>query len=218
MCWSATADLVMGSAIVGLGAIGLALARDRRDVPLAALPVLLGAHQLIESRIWAESSGTGAEVRGAAVTAWTVIAFVVLPVYVPLVLLVAERHRRRIQWATALVGLAVSVPLAVSVLSGVHATDDGHVMDYGVGIAWLPLFLVGYLVATCVPFLTSAEPRCASSALLSSWAQQWPRSSTRSPSPASGARSQPWSPYLSSVARSWCPVVPQRRSAAEGLA
>ena len=158
MCWSATADLVMGSAIVGLGAIGLALARDRRDVPLAALPVLLGAHQLIESRIWAESSGTGAEVRGAAVTAWTVIAFVVLPVYVPLVLLVAERHRRRIQWATALVGLAVSVPLAVSVLSGVHATDDGHVMDYGVGIAWLPLFLVGYLVATCVPFLTSAEP------------------------------------------------------------
>jgi hypothetical protein len=158
MCWFATADLTAGCVVAGIGVLGMGLARQLSDVPLAALPVLLGAHQLIESQIWARSPGAGAVLRGTAVTAWTVIAFVVLPVFVPLVLLIAERERRRIQYATAAVGLAVAAFMGVAVGSGVHATDDGHVMDYGVGVPWLPVFLVGYLVATCVPFLTSHEP------------------------------------------------------------
>jgi hypothetical protein len=158
MCWSATADLTAGCLVAGIGVVGMGLARELRDVPLATLPILLGAHQLIESQIWAESPGKGAELRGTAVTAWTVIAFVVLPVFVPVVLLIAERERRPIQYATAAVGLAVSAFMAVAVGSGVHATDDGHVLNYGVGIPWLPPFLVGYLVATCAPFLTSHEP------------------------------------------------------------
>src|SRR5882757_7162819 len=158
MCWSATADLTAGSVIVGIGVLGLGVARDLRDVPLAALPVLLGAHQLIESQIWAGSPGEGAVLHGTAVTAWTAIAFVVLPVFVPLSLLIAERDRRRIQYAAAAVGVAVSAFMAGAVASGVNATDQGHVMDYGIGISWLPLFILGYLVATCLPFLASDEP------------------------------------------------------------
>jgi hypothetical protein len=144
--------------IVGIGVLGLGLARDFRDVPLAALPVLLGAHQLIESTIWAGSPGEGAVLHGSAVTAWTVIAFVVLPVFVPLSLLIAERERSRIQYAAAAVGLVVSAFMAGAVASGVNAADQGHVMDYGIGISWLPLFILGYLVATCLPFLASSEP------------------------------------------------------------
>jgi hypothetical protein len=60
--------------------------------------------------------------------------------------------------ASAAVGLAVSVSMAVAIASGVHTTDRGQVMDYGVGIPWPPVFLVGYLVATCLPFLVSHEP------------------------------------------------------------
>ncbi|BEP14568.1 hypothetical protein acdb102_28790 [Acidothermaceae bacterium B102] len=147
-----------GSVIVGIGIVGLACARDRRDVPLAALPVLLGAHQLIESRIYADSPGDGSVVRGAAVLAWTLIAFVALPLCVPLVLLVAERERRRIQYVAAAVGAVVALVLGVAVFRGVHATDHGHVMEYGAtGIPWLPVVLAGYLFATCVPFLTSYE-------------------------------------------------------------
>ena len=157
MCWSASADLVAGVVVVGIGAVGLGLARDRRDVPLAALPVLLGAHQLIESRVYAESAGPGATVRGVAVTTWTVIAFVVLPVFVPLVLLLAERERRAVQYAAAAIGVVVGIVTAVDVSGGVHAVEHEHVMDYAVGVPWLPAVLAGYLVATCVPFLTSYE-------------------------------------------------------------
>jgi hypothetical protein len=158
MCWSAQADLVAGTVITGIGLVGIGLARDRRDVPLAALPVLLGAHQLIESHLWARSPGEGATLRGPAVIAWTLIAFVVLPLFVPGALLYAERRRRRVQFLAAAIGVPVAGVLGFALRNGAYATDRGHVMNYGAGIPLLPAVLAGYLVATCVPFLTSPEP------------------------------------------------------------
>lgn len=158
MCWSATADVVIGTGVVVVGAVAVALVRDRRDLPLAALPLLLGAHQLIEAHVWASSTGEGSVVTGGFVTVWTLIAFAVLPVYVPFALLIGERERRRVQWVAAAVGGPVAVVMTVSVAHGSTATDHGHVLDYGAGIPLLPLVLVGYLVAACVPFLSSPEP------------------------------------------------------------
>lgn len=158
MCWSAQADLVAGTVLTGIGLAGIALARDRRDVPLAGLPVLLGVHQLIEAHLWGESSGRGAVLRGPAVTLWTLIAFVVLPLVVPAVLLYAERVRRRVQFVAAAIGVPVAAILGRAILSGASATDNGHVMNYQAGIPLLPVVLAGYLVATCLPFLTSPEP------------------------------------------------------------
>ena len=138
--------------------MGVVSARDRRDVPLAAIPVLLGIHQLIESRIWSQSAGPGSVIRGTAVTIWASIAFVVLPVLVPVALLCAERQRRRIQYAAAVVGLPVAVVMAFSLADGARALDRGHVMEYSTGVPMFPLVLSGYLLATCLPFLTSPEP------------------------------------------------------------
>jgi hypothetical protein len=159
VCWSEPADLAVGSLVVGIGVVGMTQARNWRDLPLAALPVLLGAHQLIESRIWSRSTGSGDVMRGPAVTAWTLIAFVVLPAVVPLLLLIAERERRRIQYIAAALGLPVAVAMAYSLRSGAHATDHGHYLAYSTsGTPLLPLVLTGYLLATCLPFLTSPEP------------------------------------------------------------
>jgi hypothetical protein len=157
VCWSSSADFAAGSVVVGVGLAGLLLARERRDVPLAVLPILLGSHQLIESRIWSESTGRGSVIRGPAVTAWTIIAFVVLPVFVPVVLLIAERQRRRVQYLAAAIGLPVAVVMGFAVANGRSAIDRGHVMDYGVGVPHLTVVLAGYLIATCLPFLASPE-------------------------------------------------------------
>jgi hypothetical protein len=148
----------VGSAVVAIGVGGMLAARHRRDVPLAALPVLLGAHQLIESHIWAESPGTGAQLHGDAVVAWTIIAFAVLPGLVPIALLRAERRRRPSQWACAAVGLVVAGVMGYAVAQGSYAHDRGHVMDYGAHVPLLPLVLVGYVIATIGPFLLSPEP------------------------------------------------------------
>lgn len=69
MCWSATADLVAGTAVAAVGVACVARARRARDLPLAALPLLLGAHQLVEARVWHTGGGTG-----PATLAWAVIA------------------------------------------------------------------------------------------------------------------------------------------------
>jgi hypothetical protein len=158
VCWSATADVVVGSAVVVAGAVAVLLAGQRRDVPLAALPVLLGAEQLLEAQLWGSSPGEGAVLTGPAVTLWVLVAFALLPVFVPFALLLAERRRRGVQWVAAAVGVPVAVVMAVAALHGATATDHGHVLDYGAGVPLLPLVLAGYLVAVCVPFLTSPEP------------------------------------------------------------
>lgn len=54
MCWSATADLVAGTAV---GAVCVARVRRPRDLPLAALPLLLGVHQLVEAAVWHAGGG-----------------------------------------------------------------------------------------------------------------------------------------------------------------
>ncbi|CAO0825444.1 hypothetical protein SMICM17S_05459 [Streptomyces microflavus] len=79
MCWSATADLVAGSGIAAIGVVTLARTRRVRDLPLAALPLLLGAHQIVESVVWNADGGTG-----PATLAWAVMALPLLALWVPL--------------------------------------------------------------------------------------------------------------------------------------
>jgi len=149
----------MGAVVTGIGLVGIGVSRNRHDVPLAALPVLLGAHQLVESRIWHASAGPGSALRGTAVTVWTLVAFVVLPLFVPAAMLYAERRRHRVQYFAAVCGVPVAVLMSIEVSRGAEATDHGHVLTYGAGdgVALLPVVLGLYLVATCLPFLASQE-------------------------------------------------------------
>ncbi len=91
-------------------------------------------------------------------TIWVIIAYVVLPGFVPLALLRAERQHRQAQWGCAIVGLAVTGVMIYAVTGGAHASNHGHVMDYGADIPFTPVVVLGYLIATIVPFLISPEP------------------------------------------------------------
>ncbi|MGW3917686.1 DUF6629 family protein, partial [Streptomyces sp. NPDC005070] len=91
MCWSATADLVAGAGVAVVGVACVIRARRRTDLPLAALPLLLGAHQIVEARVWDAGGGTG-----PATVAWAVIALPLLAVWVPAgVLCAAPSSARR---------------------------------------------------------------------------------------------------------------------------
>lgn len=156
MCWSATADLVAGGAIaaVGVGCVSRAARTRPRALPLAALPLLLGAHQIIEAVIWNDLGGTG-----PAVLAWAVIALPLLPLYVPVGVWCAvapDAHRR------LLVPLAAGVVTAgvlvyVLATSTVTAEVRGHTMGYSVGLPGSGWLLAGYLVATVGSLLLSGE-------------------------------------------------------------
>ncbi|QNS07918.1 DUF6629 family protein [Streptomyces xanthii] len=156
MCWSATADLVAGGAITAVGVVCVArAARVRpRAVPLAALPLLLGAHQLIEAAVWHAGGGTG-----AATLAWAVIALPLLPLWVPLAVwwAVSGAARRRL-WLPVAVGAVTSVVLAgVLATHTVTAEIRGHTMAYAIGLPHAAWLIGGYLVATIGALLLSGE-------------------------------------------------------------
>jgi hypothetical protein len=155
MCWSATADLAAGAAVTAVGAVCLARVRRPRDLPLAALPLLLGAHQLVEAAVWHQGGGTG-----PAVTAWAVIAMPLLAAWVPLAVLAAAPPQARVRAAVrAAIGLATSAVLAVSLARHPPVADiRGHTVGYAVDVPHPPLLVAGYLLATVGALLLAADP------------------------------------------------------------
>ncbi|KDN87366.1 DUF6629 family protein [Kitasatospora cheerisanensis] len=150
MCWSAGADLLVGSAVSAVGVAAVLRAGPGRRLPLAALPLLLGVHQLVEAGVWWGWPW--------ARTLWAVIALPLLPVYVPAAVWCATR-RRSAAWFTTL-GAAVAAPLAAAVARHpVTAHRHGHTLAYAIGVPAAALLLAGYLAATLGPLLLSGDPR-----------------------------------------------------------
>ncbi|HEV2637266.1 MAG TPA: DUF6629 family protein [Actinocrinis sp.] len=152
MCWSPTADLVAGSVVGGVGILALSRVRRPRQVPLACLPLILGAHQLVESVVWRGADGTvSASAAHTAILIWAAIAFPLLPGYVPLAVLSAvwpDHAARRRLLPLCAIGLASSSALAYSMASGpVNAVPMGHVLTYSVQIPAGGVVIAGYLLA-----------------------------------------------------------------------
>ncbi|AVH54901.1 MULTISPECIES: DUF6629 family protein [Streptomyces] len=154
MCWSATADLAAGAGIAAVGVACVTQVRSWGDLPLAALPLLLGAHQIIESVVWDAGGGTG-----PATVAWAVIALPLLAVWVPagVVCAVPGRARRRLTLPLAS-GLATAAALAYALATGpVTAEIRGHTVGYVIDLSHPELLVAGYLLATVGALLLSGD-------------------------------------------------------------
>lgn len=153
--------MIAGSAITVVGVMALASVRRARDAPMAALPLLLGAHQLIESMVWRNASDGAHAIGGTVVLLWVVIAFPLLPAYVPLAVFFAASHWSRLRLVPFVaVGLVTASVFAYAMASGpVTAEPVGHTMRYGVHHLSLEnLVVAGYLVATLGTLLVSDQP------------------------------------------------------------
>jgi hypothetical protein len=142
MCWSATADLRAGIALTGLAVVSLGLVKDKRQVLLALCPLLLGVHQLVESRVWLSlHNGTA---QNLWTLAWGVIACPVLAFFAPLAVLIVAPHRWRYLVPLLVAGATIATICSYGfVAHGVTAVQDHHVLDYDVQV---PLFIPQMLV------------------------------------------------------------------------
>ena len=122
MCFSPQADVGGGVLICAIGIDAVRHIRQRREfIALAWIPVLLGAHQFIEALVWLWLQGHVPRGIGhVALWAYLLIAFVVLPVFIPLAVIAVEPTRRRKQAMApfALLGAAVAVTLLVAMVRG----------------------------------------------------------------------------------------------------
>ncbi|GAA3837793.1 hypothetical protein GCM10022403_082900 [Streptomyces coacervatus] len=163
MCWSATADLVAGAGIACIGVACVARVHRTGDLPLAALPLLLGVHQLVEAQVWNAGGGTG-----PATVAWAVIALPLLAVWVPVAVVCAvPRHARARLTIPVLCGVATAAALAYAIATRpVRAEIRGHTVGYVIGLPYAGVLITGYLPATVGALLLSGDRRLRAFGLL----------------------------------------------------
>ena len=157
-------DLVGGTVIaaIGIGAIRNAHKRHRQ-VALATLPLLLGTHQLIEAFVWLGLQGHVTDgLERIALWAYLLIAFVVLPFFVPLAVLIDEPIGRR-RWIMApLVGLGMvvaSILFAALVHGPVNVRLRPYHLAYAIDLSHGAVVVVFYVIAICGTLLLSTRRR-----------------------------------------------------------
>jgi hypothetical protein len=160
VCFSPQADVVGGVVITAIGIDAYRNLHGRSDhYLLATLPLLLGAHQLIEAFVWWGLEGhVPHSVGRLAVWLYLLIAFVVLPVFVPLSVLVLEptRHRKWRMLPFVGLGAIVSAVLLAAMVSGpVEATAQPYHIAYSIRLSNGGFIVVLYVIAICGALLFS---------------------------------------------------------------
>ena len=160
MCFSPQADVAGGLLIGAIGIYAVRHIRQRREfIALAWIPVLLGAHQFIEALVWLWLQGHVPRGIGhAALWAYLLIAFVVLPVCIPLAVIALEPTRRRKQMMApfAVLGIVVAVTLFTAMIRGpVSVKLAPYHLSYGIRLSDGFLIVALYVVAVCGPLLVS---------------------------------------------------------------
>jgi hypothetical protein len=160
VCFSVEADLVAGVVITAVGVDALRQVHDPSERAIAALPVCLGAHLLVEAFVWWSLDGAvGAAVGRMATQIYLAFALCVLPLLVPLAVRAVEPdlRRRRLMAALAAIGVGLATLYLVRLLRApVDVRIQGHHLAYELGLAH------GGLVAGIYALVTCGAPLCAS--------------------------------------------------------
>ena len=160
MCFSPEADIAGGLVICAIGVDAVRHVGRRRElIALAWIPLLLGAHQFIESLVWLWLQGhVPRGVGHVALWAYLLIAFVVLPVFIPLAVIALEPTRRRKQMMApfALTGAVIAGVLLAAMIRGpVGVRLAPYHLSYSIRLSDGFLVVALYVVAVCGPLLVS---------------------------------------------------------------
>ena len=158
VCFSMTADVVAGAALVPVAVRSLREVKHRSELLFALLPAIFALHQFLEVAVWAGLDGdVPAGVANFAMRGYLFIAWPLLPIYVPLALLMLENQRagRRVLPFVAL-GAVVSVYLSYVVLANpVAVIQHSHGLEYDTAVRHPLVWAVLYIVAVIGPALVS---------------------------------------------------------------
>jgi len=161
MCFSATASFIAAGVTGVAGAVALTRTTERRDWPLAAVPLFFAAQQSVEGLLWLTLpvAPDGPEATGLTLV-FLLFAEVFWPVYAPLaaLLIEPERWRRRLMLACTVAGAGVGVWFLGWIISRPHsAAIVGSHIVYTTGQPQSDLVGFGYLAATGLALLLSSH-------------------------------------------------------------
>jgi hypothetical protein len=160
MCFSPEADIGGGLLICAIGVDAVRHIGQRREfIAMAWIPVLLGLHQFIEALVWLWLQGhVPGGIGRVALWAYLLIAFVVLPVFIPLAVIALEPTRRRKQLMApfALIGTVIAAILLATMVRGpVSVKLAPYHLSYSIRLSDGLLIVALYVAAVCGPLLVS---------------------------------------------------------------
>jgi hypothetical protein len=161
VCFSPQADLVGGLAISAIGVDVVRHVHQRRDhMALAALPLILGAHQLDEAFVWWGQQGhVPSSVGRVALWIYLLIAFVLLPTFVPSAVCALEpsKRRRLLMVPFIIIGVGVAAWLLAAMVRGpVRVTMHPYHLAYSIKLTHGFLVITLYVIACCGTLLVSS--------------------------------------------------------------
>lgn len=161
MCFSPEVDIA-AAAVISVAAVDAARhVRERREIPIAALPALFAAHSVMSAFVWWGFDGTvSAGVGEVAAWLFMLLAFSLFPGYVPWAIYALEPAgpRRRRMLVIALIGTFVCVVFFVRLVLGEGADSAAaYYIDYRIDATDDGILAVGYIIATCGAMLLSGE-------------------------------------------------------------
>jgi heme A synthase len=149
MCFSATASFVTAALTGAAGIAAISRTEERRELPLAAIPLVFAVQQGVEGALWLTLPGEPNGVVCSALT-HTFLFFALLfwPIIAPLAVLAIETDpwRRKLIMGCAAIGAGVALYLLSVFLGSAHQAllKDGHIVyrslpppDRSVGIFYL---------------------------------------------------------------------------------
>jgi hypothetical protein len=163
MCYSPEADVIAGLVVGAVGVDAIRHVDDRRYLALAAVPLVLAAHQFIEAVAWWGLRGdVSADARDFATSMYLLIALGIVPILVPYAAMRCEpspRRRRAMEPFVAL-GFCVGFVLVASLAGGPSgAAIGGRFIAYDVTVPAGGILAVCYATAVCVPLVVSSHRR-----------------------------------------------------------
>jgi hypothetical protein len=154
VCFSPQADVIGGIAVTAIGIDACRHLRGRNDhLLLAAIPVVLGVHQLDEAFVWWGLQGhMPYAVERTALWVYLLIAFVLLPIFIPMAVRSIEpQERKRRMLPFVGLGLGVSTVLFVTMLRA-HAVNvqlRPYHLAYSIGLTHGGPVVDCYVAAIC---------------------------------------------------------------------
>jgi hypothetical protein len=165
VCFSAEADVLAGVVVTAVGVDALRQVHHPGERALGALPVLLGAHLLVEAAVWWGETGDVAASTGR-LAMWIYLAFAlcVLPVLVPFAVRAVEPDddRRRAMALLGAAGVLLAAVYLVALVDGpVEVRIAGYHLAYDLNMEYGGLLAAVYAAVACVPPLLSSIRRVA---------------------------------------------------------
>ena len=160
MCFSATASFSAGAVLLGIGALTVTSSHRRRELPLAAIPLLFAIQQLTEGVIWLTFRHEAPLLNTVMTHLYSFFSHVLWPIYVPVAVLLIEplRLRRTVLLGFIAAGLVAGVYLLYVLLAfPVISRPTGQHVEYVSPHFFAGLVMTLYLLAAAVSPMFSSH-------------------------------------------------------------